>query len=129
MTMVPCAVIRGRGAKRLGGAAASPTTSTCTAASASAEVMALYFADSTTCTAKQIAQMNVSASPHDGRAWTPPMSMVVPITASSDPIQARPSMRARYSSRSQNGTRTTYRPVRNADREGEMVISPRVWHQ
>lgn len=57
------------------------------------------------------------------------MSMVVPTTASADPIQARASMRVRYSRRSQNGTSTTYRPVRNAERDGEMTISPRVWHQ
>src|SRR5437763_14538867 len=66
-----------RGAKTETGAAARPTTRTCTAARAMAGWEAEYFADSTMCSAKQAAQKMVRASPRDGRESKPPMSSVV----------------------------------------------------
>ena len=68
----------GRGTNSDGGIAAMPTTITCTAASPSAEVPVLYFAERTMCSAKQTAQMMVRMSPNPARASMPPISNVVP---------------------------------------------------
>src|ERR1051326_2682022 len=57
-----------RGASALAGAAARPTTTTCTAARPSAGLSTLNFAERTTCSAEQTAQPIVSASPTVGRA-------------------------------------------------------------
>src|SRR6185295_14505734 len=129
ITVITNGVRCGRGTKSDGGIAASPTTITCTAASPSAGVAVLYFAESTMCSAKQTAQVMVRMSPKPARASMPPISKVVPAAASTQPSHARAAMRRANSRRSQNGTITTYKPVRNADRDGEIDISPRVCSQ
>jgi len=96
-----------RGANALAGAAARPTTITCTAARPSAGLSTLTFAERTTCSAEQTAQPIVRRSPAVGRASTPPMRSVVPKSASAEPIHAAKGMRVEYRTRSANGTKTT----------------------
>src|ERR1041385_4586735 len=82
--------VRGvRGAKSETGAASRPTTRTWVAARAVAGWRVEYFADNTTCNAKQEAQKTVSASPNVGRESKPPIRRAVPTSASSDAIHAR----------------------------------------
>jgi len=80
-------------ANALTGAAARPTTRTCTAASPRAGRLTLSFAERTTCSAEATAQSIVTRSPSAGRASKPPMSSAVPNSASAEPIHAASGMR------------------------------------